>query len=536
MTQFKGSGQWLRLNLKRDRFKIFVWLLFVLGLFLAVAFKFESLYGRPSQIQVMAETLRSPAMTALFGVVPKGTLTTARIFAAEMAVFWAILLIIFNFSLALGASRQSEESGQTELLLGGYAIGRLAPLLAAALELSFVNGLFIIVGGLGLKLAQLPGANGTGDFLLVTSLGCVGWAFGMVALVFAQCVADSHLANMYSYFCFGFFYILRMITDIQEPRYTWLSPLGWVEKTQVYGQNSWLAVGLLLGLGFCAFVGALWLDLKRDLNAGVWQRHRRVVRRRLLLGPATLLWQLQKTQTIVWLLGMIVLGLAYGAVFDSVGQLINTSPVIQKVLGAEGVHQMAQTQLLSYLHILGLIFAILAVVAGLLILNHLLTDQRRGYLELVQTRAVSRSRLYGVYMGYGLLLTAGLLFSALMAAMVAGNLVLAQPLAFHYFGTLFGAMCPIALAFLGLHGFLIGWCPKLAGVAWLYLAVSFMLTYFGQLLALPKWVLKIAPFYSVRQVPAQTNTPLEIGLWFISAAILVILGLVGYRRRDLQIN
>lgn len=536
MTQFKGCRQWLVIDLKKDRLKIITWLIFILGIFMAVAFKFESLYGTPHQIQTISEILKSPAMTALFGTVPSGKLTTANIFSAEMSIFWAILLIICNFSIAIGASRQPEEAGVTELLLGGYPIGRLAPLTAAALELTIVNGAFIVIGGFSLNLARMPGADINGNFLMVSVLGLVGWAFGMIALLFAQIAGDSHLASIYNYFCFGVFYILRMITDIQAPHYTWLSPLGWVEKTELYTRNNWLPVILALILGGLAFIGALKFTLLRDLNTGLIQSKQGPKSSAFLRGPIALLWQLQKTRTLVWLIGLTLLGLTYGAVFDSVGQLINTSPVIQKVLGDSGMHQLERTQLLSFLNILGLIFVVLAIVAGVMVLNHLFTDGSKGYLELVQTRAVGRYRLYLVYVLYGLILTSLIFFIALMAAMFAGNLVLARPLAFRYFSSVFMAIWPIALTFVGFNALLLGWWPKIRGLTWFYLALSFMITYFGKLLDLPTWGLKISPFYSIRQVPLQAADTRQIWLWFILAGILVILGLVGYRRRDLQIH
>lgn len=132
MEQYTQTWTLLKANLKRDWVKIFAWLLVLVGVFVAVAAKFDGIYGTTKQIAAIGSTLRSKAMVALIGSVPDGHLTTALIFASEMAVFWGLFIIIFNYSLAVGASRGQEESGLTEMVLGGHPVGRLAPLLAAA--------------------------------------------------------------------------------------------------------------------------------------------------------------------------------------------------------------------------------------------------------------------------------------------------------------------------------------------------------------------------------------------------------------------
>lgn len=536
MTQFTGAGHWLKINLKKDWFKIMIWLLVAAGIFVAVAVKFESLYGTSAQIQSIQDTLKSPAMIALFGIMPKGTLNTANIFAAEMLVFWAILMIICNFSIAIGSSRQAEENGVTELLLGGYPVGRLAPLVGVTLELLVLNGCFTLITGIGVFAADMPGSNVSGNWLMAIVLGLVGWSFGMVTLVFAQLVADSRTANIYSYLFFGLAYLVRMITDVTHPDYTWLSPIGWIEKTQIYTKNNWLPVGLLLGLGILFFSIAVGLNLTRDLNSGLIQAHSGHGSSRFLKGPVTLLWHLQRTGTLLWIAGLAVLGLTYGAVFDSIGKIVNTSPVIQKVLGASGMHHMQRVQLLSFLNILGLIFALLAIVAGAMVLNHLYNDERKGLLSLVHTRAVSRTRLYFVYVLYSVLFTMILLFVALMTAMVAGNAVLTHPLAFREFWAIFVAVLPIALLFIGFNAACLGVWPQVHSIVWLVLALSFMISYFGKLLNLPTWSMNLSPFYWVRQVPLHAvNIGQACGIAG-TASMLILIGWLGYQHRDLQNN
>lgn len=246
MAQFTQTVALLKAILKRDWLKIGIWLVVLAGLFVAVAAKFEGIYGTPKQISTIATTLKGQAMVSLFGPLTTHSLNTAIIFASEMMVFWGIFMVIFNYSLAVGASRTQEESGLTEMVLGGHPVGRLAPITAAALELVVADGLFAVITGAGMMAANMPGSDMNGNWLFAVTLGAVGLSFGLIALIFSQLVADSHNVAIYNYAFFGITYLIRMMTDVSNPDYTWLSPFGWIEKAEIYTQNNWLPVGLLL--------------------------------------------------------------------------------------------------------------------------------------------------------------------------------------------------------------------------------------------------------------------------------------------------
>lgn len=534
MAQYTQTLTLLKANLKRDWLKITIWLAALVGVFVAVAAKFEGIYGTSKQIAAIGSTLRSKAMVALIGSVPDGQLTTALIFVSEMAVFWGLFIIIFNYSLAVSASRGQEESGLTEMVLGGHPVGRLAPLLAAALELLIANGLFALITGIGTMIADMPGSDTNGTWLSAVAIAAVGWSFGMIALIFAQLVTDSHNVSMYNYAFLGITYLIRMMADVSNPDYTWISPLGWLEKTEIYTNNNWWPVVMLLALGILAFAAAVALNSNRDIDAGVIHVNPGSRKSRFLRGPATLLVWNQKSLTIFWIVGMAVLGASYGSVFNSISKIFNTSPTIQKVLGQSGVRHIEQTQVLSFVGLLGIIFSLLAVIAGVMIVNHLITEERRGYLQMVMTKPQSRPYLLGVYVAFGLILAALLLFVALISAMAAGNVVMTHPVAFKYFWQTFVVNLPSIALFMALMVGLIGVYPRLRTLVWAYLGFSFLITYFGNLMDLPKWTLKISPFYWTKKVPidAINTTPL---IWMlVIATIFIMVGFIGYKNRDLE--
>ncbi|MCY9806261.1 ABC transporter permease [Lentilactobacillus senioris] len=535
MTQFAETKRLLLADLKRDRIKIIVWMLVLAGLFLAVAYKFTDLYGNPSQINTIAETLKSKAMESLFGPLARSTnLNTAIIFASEMLIFWAIFMVIFNYSLAIGSTRGQEESGLTEMIRGGHPVGRQAPLLAATLELTLIDGLFTILSGVGLQLADLPGANTNGNWLLALALGIVGWAFGMIALVFAQLFNDAHNAMLSGYLFFGVTYLVRMITDVTNPDWTWLSPLGWVEKTSIYVDNNWLPMILYAVTGFAMLAIAFALNANRDIDAGIIAVRPGKQTSNFLAGPGSLLFWTQKTTALVWIAGVFVLGASYGSVFDSIGKLVKTSPVIQEVLGTSGVQHAEKLQVLNFVGILGMIFSILAVIAGGMIVNKIETDNQKGYLGLVGAKPISRNRNLATVVAYGSGLAVIVLVSAIAGTQAAANAVMRHPLAAHYYWQTGLAMVPVILLLIGLLVALIGWLPKWRSLTWGYLGLAFVLSYFGKLLKLPEWSLRISPFYWLNKVPVEK---VDWTAWWLIlgiAVILLVAGFIGYNRRDLD--
>jgi len=80
---------------------------------------------------------------------------------------------------------------------------------------------------------------------------------------------------------------------------------------------------------------------------------------------------------------------------------------------------------------------------------------------------------------------------------------------------------------------LFGLAPRLAGLTWAGLIACVVLLELGTLLGLGQWLADASPFGHVPKLPgsAVTGTPL---VWLTAiAAVLMVAGLAGFRRRDL---
>lgn len=118
----------------------------------SVAYKFEGIYGTSSSIAAIENTLKSPAMVALFGKFDIPARQSADVFGTEMIIFMALMMVIMNIYFAIRGSRSEEDSGLTELLVS-HSIGRMSNIMAISLELLLVNAIVGILFGLGIQFS-----------------------------------------------------------------------------------------------------------------------------------------------------------------------------------------------------------------------------------------------------------------------------------------------------------------------------------------------------------------------------------------------
>ncbi|MGP4117246.1 ABC transporter permease [Levilactobacillus zymae] len=538
LTTRTGTGRLTRLGLRRDRFRLLIWVLVLAGLMAAVAVKFVDIYGTKAEIAGIVATLKSPAIVAMFGPFQLGkNATTAQIFANEMLLFMALIQVVMNLGLAVHATRYEEDQGLTELLRA-HAIGPQAPLLAAASELTLVNLGIGVLYALGLNFTTMPGATTRGNWVIGLGLAAIGWLFGMLALLLAQLADHAASATGMAYTLFGLSYLARMITDVQQPRLTWWSPLGWVEKLAPYHQPNWTPV-LLSGLTGLVFINlALWVAQHRDLGSGaIATRPGRQTASTWLRGPLPLLWRRQHNVFLGWFLGVVVLGAAYGTVFNTIGDILKTNPTMQQVFGKAVVHSANHSLLVNFSALLAIILAAVAVIPGLQLIFKLYGDETHGWLEALYARPLSRTRLFLSYVGPASLLSTLIFLGGWGGMVLTGNASLTHAsdgiTAFEFWQGFWGQL-PVIGLFLALGILLVGVWPQGRTLAWLYLAYGFISQYLGNLLQLPKWAKRLSPFGWAPSVPVHHVAWATFG-WELGLAVLLgLIGWWGYTHRDLQ--
>lgn len=533
-------GLLTRIGFKRDRLRLLVWILVMAGLMIAVAVKFVDIYGTRSEIDAIMGTLKSPAIVAMFGAYTlKGPVTTAQVFANEMVVFMALMQVIMNLSLAVHATRDEEDHGLTELVRA-HAVGPLAPLLAAISELTIVNLGLGLLYAVGLNLANMPGSTTTGDWLIGLGLAATGWLFGLMALVTAQLADHAASATGMAYTLFGLSYLARMLTDVQNPKFTWWSPLGWIEKMSPYQDPNWVPVLLMVLTGIILAGLAMGIARHRDIGAGaIATRPGRRTASAFLRGPLSLLWRRQRNVLIGWFFGVLILGISYGTVFNTIGDILKTNPTMQQVFGRAMVHSANHNLLVSFTALLAIVMAAVAIIPGLQLILKLYTDETRGWLEGLYALPVSRTRLLATYGGLGLVTSTLIFGSGLAGLVLTGNASLTHATdgitAFEFWQG-FWSQLPTIWLFLALGILLIGWWPRGRSAVWLYLAYGFISQYMGNLLHLPKWAKQLTPFGWMKAVPTHNVDWAIFGLALAITVVLLLAGWWRYTRRDLHLR
>ncbi|KRL94429.1 ABC transporter permease [Levilactobacillus hammesii] len=539
-SRFARTGRLTGLALRRDRLRILIWVLILAGLMVGVAFKFTDIFGTPHEIAAIKGTLKSPAMVALLGAFKfTNNPSTAQIFSTEMVVFMAITQIVMNIMLGVHATRGEEDQGITELVRS-RAVGQLAPLTAAALELVIINSFIAILYGVGLGFSNMHGITTEGNWAVAIGLAATSLGFGILGLVTAQLADHSASATGLAYGLFGLAYVVRMMTDVQNPDYTWWSPLGWVEKISPYYHPNWLPIFLSLATALILYLLAATINLHRDLNAGALAtRPGRRTASSFLRGPASLLWRREHNVIIGWIIGLAILAMTYGSIYNSIGDMLKTNPTMQQVFGSNVIHEANHAMLVSFTSTLVILMAALATIPGMQLIYKLYSDETNGWLESLYARPLSRTRLFFSYLCTGLLSSIVAFGVAVSSLILVGNATLSHPkdglTRFEFWQAIWGQL-PAILVFLGIATALIGWWPRLRTLNWLYLGIGFITIYMGGMLKLPKWLQRLAPLGWMNKVPSH-NVEWSTFSWMIVLSIIFIfIGWWGYRQRDLHMS
>jgi ABC-2 type transport system permease protein len=534
-SRLTGTGQLLRLAMRRDRVVATVW---VLGLFVFAftqAASIVSLYPTQADLDRLARTATgigaNPAVVALQG--PAYDASTYGGATAWQVVTPGVFLIgLMSLLLMTRHTRQEEETGRAELVSAG-AVGRNAWLAASLLFVLGVNVVLAALSVLGYVAMGLPVG---GSVALAVACGLTGLVFAGVAAVTAQLTEYARPANGMAFAALGAAFLLRAIGDTSSSLswLAWLSPIGWAERFQPFAGERWPVLLLPVALLLVLLVAVVALRDRRDLGAGVLATR---------LGPATapaglrsplaLAWRLQRGALGGWAVGAAVAGLSFGVLAQDMAQFAAEDPETAKMLatlgGAGSITDIYLAAILSWIGMLAAAYAVQAVL-------RLRAEESELRAEPVLSTAVSRigwagSHLLVAAVGSAVLLATGGLVAGVAHGLRSGDLGGELP------RVLGGAMVqlPAVWVMAGIGVALFGLLPRLVvGGTWAALGVVLSITTFGELLRLDRWALDLSPFVHLPRVPAAEFTATPLAWLAVLALALAAAGLAGFRRRDLS--
>lgn len=527
---FAKSGRLSRFIVRKDRVRIPLWLAGLTFFTLIVPIALKDLYPTQEERDAMAEGMRNPAMTAMVGPGDLDHYTIGAMTAHQMLLFTAVVVGLMNILLVTRHTRGDEEDGRVEMIRS-LPVGRLSYFHAAVAVSGLTNLVLALLIGFGLYALRLDSMDLEGSLLYGAVIGAIGFFFAAVTALFAQFSESSRATIGYAITVLVLSYLVRAIGDVVNDAISWLAPLGWVMKAEVYTNNRWGPVWLTLAASALLLAAAYYLQAMRDLGAGFLpprpgRKHASSLLRRL----TGLALRLQRTGMIAWAVGMLIIGLSYGSVLGDLESFFSDNEMMRQFLSpAPGVSLTEQ-----FIPMLMAVMAILGTVPPVMAVNKLYGEEKKGRIGHVLGGAVSRTRVMTGYVAIAALNGFVMLSLAALGLWAAGTAVMEEPFAF---GTVYGAAIvyyPAVLVMIGVAATLMGLLPKLTSFVWFYLFFSFVVVYLGGLFQLPDWLETLSPFGHIPELPVEGVDYSVVFVLVTVAILLVAVGLTGYRRRDVN--
>ena len=531
MTELVGTGALVRLALRRDRIMLPIWIVTFVGMAASSATATVDLYPTvASRVAAAASLNGSRSLVALYGRIYDPT-SIGAIGLWKMGGLGAVFVAVFSILVVVRHTRAEEEAGRLELV-GATVVGRRAPLTAALLVALGANLALAVLTALGLIAAGLPV---DGSFAFGLAWAGVGIAFAAIASVTAQLTRSARAATGIASAILGLVYVLRAIgdtADLAGPRWlTWLSPIGWGQQFRPYAGNRWWVLLLTLGFTIVAAAGAYVLLARRDLGAGlVPDRPGPATAAPSLRSPLALAWRLQRGGLLAWSGAFLLLGLVFGNIASNFGEFASTPQSREFITKLGGEQGLVDAYIQLSLSVMGLAASAYGVHAAM----RLRSEETALRAEPILATATGRiswawSHVAVAILGATALIAVGGAGAGLAHGAQVGDLGRA--------GAILGgalAQVPAACVLTGIVVAAFGLAPRLVAAGWVALVAFVLLGELGPLFGFDQWVMDLSPFTHVPKIPGAAFTATPLLALAAVATLLIVLGLVGFRRRDVE--
>ncbi|MFW6691818.1 ABC transporter permease [Streptomyces sp. MAR4 CNX-425] len=526
-----GTRTLFRFALRRDRVRLPVW---VFALFLGTVSSvnsFDTSYPEPKDRADIAETIDSPAGLAMTG--PEHYLDDYNIGSMtghQMLAFTAVLAGIMSVLIISRHTRTEEETNRAELVRSAV-VGRHAYLTAALAVAGVANLALGLLLAAGLSGMGVDGIDGQGALLYGLAHTAIGMLFAAVAAVTVQVTAYARGASGMAMAVIGAAYALRAAGDVGSDWVSWLSPIGWIQRTYVFVDNRWWPLLLVVVAAAGTAAAGYVLSTRRDVGAGLKAaRLGSPTGSEGLTNPLGFALRLHRGLLTGFGAGALLLGVMYGSILGDAEEMIEGIDELEEQLAEVGGANVAE----SFASVVMIVIAVVAAIYVVMAALRPRAEESAGRAEPLLATALSRSRwvlshtIVGALGGTAMMLLAGIGFGAAGAASTGD-------------GELFFKLVGAALAYspalwvaMGLAVALFGWIPRAVAVAWVVPVYGFVVGYLGEILKFPDVLNDLSPFGHVPQLPAKDMSWTPMLALTAIAVGLVWLGLAGFRRRDLE--
>ncbi|MET1132825.1 MAG: hypothetical protein ABWX60_05330 [Aeromicrobium sp.] len=523
-----GTRPLLKVSLHQDARLIAPWVVLISVLSASSILAYAWVFPDADDRRALAATLgANPALSLVFG--PARDLSIADGFnawrAGQLGAFFAGLMAIL---IVVRNSRANEDSGQAELIASGVIArhSRLAVAVFMAAIAAVALGVFCFV------VTVLCGGGVTPTLILSATFTASALMFAGVAAVTSQLASEARAASSMAVGTLGVCYVLRGYIDSSDyPDWvTWLTPLGWLEETRPATENDPWPLLLALAFAILLVLAAFALQGHRDFGQGMVATRPGRARAGLSGNAWGLAFRLHRGLLAAWLVGFAGLGLLFGNIAGSIGELIAENPAIGAVLAASGGSSLTFAFVSTILQII----AIIAAAMGVQIVLRIHAEEMDVRVDPLLATALRRPTYLATNALVAFGATAvGMLVAGIALTLVAwlqdndGSFSLVEGIG-QAIVTIPGVWVLVALAIA-----VVGAAPAKRLAAWAGVILTFGLTILGPTFNLWDWVLDISP---LRHLPNVSSlSPEWSGLLSLAGFIVVFttIGFAGFRRRDI---
>ncbi|MUM16596.1 ABC transporter [Mycobacterium sp. CBMA271] len=514
-----GLGTLIALALRRDRFRICMWVGWLTLLMTYTPLAFKSMYPTSTERMARVTMMKTPAGIIMGG--PNFGINETDIgvmVASELMTVMIAAAAIMSILTVIRHTRAEEESGAAELVMSAV-VGHQTRTYAALIVVGLMNAVLAVAMTLALSAAGFDVADSLGISFGITGASMI---FAGISAVTSQLWRTSRAASGVAMAALAASVVVRGLGDIIDNKgsaLSWFSPLAWAQQMRPFVDLRWWPFLLLVGTTLALILTAHVLEGHRQYDAGVLPSRGENPNALTIRSVFGLNLQLQRGLLAGWGIGVFLGGMAFGSMAKSLRDSIDTNPLLARAFKAHGLDSIFATfnQVLA--------IAVTAYVVSAIV--KLTKDEQSGIAEAVLARAVSRwnwllSAVGVTALGSVLLMVIAGVGGGLGAAAALHNPELVWRL------TLAGlAQIPALLVISGIAAVAVA--VRQTWIGWLTVALSVGMLYAG-ILQLPAWMVKLSP---VMRVSAPVEYP-----WFTMFVLVVIgAGLIAaagniYRRRD----
>lgn len=525
----------VRLILRQERIALSLWIGTVVLFASATAAGFAKLYPTEQALRLIAAQMaNNPAVTAILGPVQMPTL--GGLVAWRWTIQGEFILAMMSIFTVIRHTRGEEDDGRRELI-ASTSIGRHAPLTAAIIATLGANlvASLLVTGVLIQNGLALTGALALA--ISVAGFGCVATGVGAVC---AQLYDNASSARRVAGGTMMILYLLRVIGDtagLRSDRWnllSWLSPAGWTHRVRPFANERWWV--LLLFIAATALLVTLTYRLaeRRDVGAGFLHTDSsRANAPDKVRSVFALSWRVHRALLVLWTGSFAMMGLVFGFVADSASAAVVDNPQMRAIFARMGATNNAAAVIF---HFCVLTFSPAVALYAMQAVLRMGAEESALRLDPVLSTPVSRASWAASHLVFAIGVPPVILLA--LATTTGASYAWTVGRVTSDVKTLFGATLvylPAIWICVGIAMVQYGWLPRLKTLPWALWTAFMMWDLFApELRSATGITWSASPFAHVPNVLLGTQWSVgTTALQTVLAAVLIAVGVLGFRRRDI---